>query len=91
MLQSGHHGSISYPTSPSNVVLNIPQNLDNILRPRVPLVPETVNVENPIVQTMNDALDHVNIQLDGNISEPPRLRARQKINYRQLHNYGRKY
>ena len=78
-LHSGRYQSISNPTSPSQVVLNERQGLENILNPRNPIVPETVAM-NQEVQRVDQALDEF---------QNRRMRARKKIDYAKLHNFGR--
>ena len=68
--------SISAPTSPSQVILDRAQNLENVLRPTTPIVPEAVTVD-PRVQV---------------IPTTPRRSARNENNttdYRHLHLYGK--
>ena len=69
--------STSAPTSPSQVVLDRAQNLENVLIPTAPIVPEAVTID-PRVQL---------------IPQPPRRSARNVNNtadYRRLHLYGKK-
>ena len=68
--------SISAPTSPSQVILDRAQNLENVLRPTTPIVPEAVTVD-PRVQV---------------IPTTPKRSARNENNttdYRHLHLYGK--
>ena len=68
--------STSAPTSPSQVVLDRAQNLENVLIPTAPIVPEAVTVD-PRVQI---------------IPTTPRRSTRNEnntTNYRHLHLYGR--
>ena len=86
MLRKSHEGSISMPTSPSQVELNRTQNLENILRRNHPVVPEAVSMDNGVVQNLQDALtltDAAPLQTTG-------LRKKQRINYLMLHKSGRK-
>ena len=69
--------STSAPTSPSEVMLNRSQNLQNILRPTAPLVPESILI-GPRVQV---------------IPPPPRRSSRnenkEKPDYKRLNKYGK--
>ena len=84
MLQSGNYRvSVSNPTSPSKVILNERQNLENILVPNRPLLPELVNLE-PIVQNLDQALDNVNIN---NEPDTRRRSARtERVDYYKMQN-----
>ena len=88
MLKSGRHESYSNPTSPSNVILDRTQNLEHVLRPRVPIVPETVNMENATVQALHNALEP---RIEDVQNEESRLRPRRHVDYQLLHKYGRKH
>ena len=68
--------SISAPTSPSQVILDRAQNLENVLRPTTPIAPEAVTVD-PRVQLFPTT---------------PKRSARNENNttdYRHLHLYGK--
>ena len=78
-LHSGRYLSISNPTTPSQVVLNERQRLENVLNPRNPIVPEAVAM-NQEVQRLDQALDE---------HQNRNLRARKKIDYAKLHKFGR--
>ena len=84
MLQSGNYRvTVSNPTSPSKVILNERQNLENILVPNRPLLPELVNLE-PIVQNLDQALDNVNIN---NEPDTRRRSARtERVDYYKMQN-----
>ena len=69
--------SISAPTSPSQVILDRAQNLENVLRPKTPIVPEAVTVD-PRVQLF---------------PKTPKRSARNENNmtdYRHLHLCGKR-
>ena len=87
MLRSDRYSSASNPTTPSQVILDKTQNLDKVLRPRSPLVPDTVNMNAGAVQTLSNALNNIN---DNENQEVTRPRRRQRIDYVQLHKYGTK-
>ena len=91
MLRSGHLESISNPTSPSNVLLHRVQNLESILLPRVPLIPDVVDMKNATVQVLHNVLNIEDLQVEDNTRRQSRLRAQPKINYQLFHEYGRKY
>ena len=69
--------STSAPTSPSNVVLDRSQNLENVLIPRAPIVPEAVTV-GPRVQLIPTTP-----------RRSVRNNARNTVDYRHLHLYGK--
>ena len=77
MVGSNRYASTSTPTSPSEVMLNRSQNLQNILRPTAPLVPESILI-GPRVQV---------------IPPPPRRSSRnenkEKPDYKRLNKYGK--
>ena len=63
--------SVTQPNSPNSVDLDRRQNLENVLRPTHPLVPDNVNVE--LVQNLETALPLRN------------LRNKPKVDYYKLH------
>ena len=71
--------SFSNPASPSEVVLDRVQNLNRVLNPRVPILPELVNI-GPQVQVLDRALT---------TRRSERNRNREKIDYKKLHEEGR--
>ena len=76
MVQSGNYGvSISNPTSPSLINLTERQNLERVLIPNHPLVPEQVQLA-PVVQNLNGALENM-------VRRSRRVSAR--IDYKRLH------
>ena len=76
MVQSGNYGgSISNPTSPSLINLTARQNLERILIPNHPLVPEQVQMA-PVVQNLDAALQNI---------ERRSRRVSVRIDYRKLH------
>ena len=76
MVQSGNYRvSISNPTSPSLINLAERQNLERVLVPNHPLVPEQVQLA-PVVQNLNDALENI---------ERRSRRVSVRIDYRRLH------
>ena len=81
MLQSGNYGvSVSNPTSPSMLNLNERQNLERILVPNHPLVPEHVQLA-PVVQNLTEALDNMEKEADARRSR----RVSVRLDYRRLH------
>ena len=74
--------SFSNPTSPSEVILDRVQNLQHVLNPRIPILPELVNL-GPQVQVLNQALSHETPR------RSERFRNRGKVDYRKLHEVGR--
>ena len=70
--------SKSQDNSPSNVSLHSCQNLSDALKPRHPIVPEAVILDQ--VQNVSRALEEVD-------ASPPRrsLRPKSKVNYFRLH------
>ena len=86
MLNSGDFRvSVSNPSSPSDVALSRRQNLNRVLNPRIPLVPEAVNLDSG-AQLLQHALGPV---------QAPRRSARNnskaKVDYRKLNSKGRKH
>ena len=84
LLKSSGYQFLSNPTSPSQVILDQPQNLENVLNPRIPLVTDDV-VLGPTVQILNQVLDPD--------QSPPRRRSareKPKVDYKYLNNFGRK-
>ena len=71
--------SLSNPTSPSEVVLDRAQNLNRVLNPRVPILPELVNL-GPQVQVLDQAL---------NQRRSERNRNKGKVDYKKLNEEGR--
>ena len=71
--------SLSNPTSPSEVILDRTQNLSRVLNPRVPILPELVNM-GPQVQVLEHAL---------NQRRSMRNRDKEKVDYKKLHEEGR--
>ena len=69
--------SSSAPASPSQVILDRPQDLGNVLRPRAPIVPESVVVSSRVQR----------------IPQSPRRSARSanrdRVDYASLHKYGK--
>ena len=84
MIHSDRYQSISCPTTPSQVQLDKRQNLEEILIPRNPIIPELVEVNDVIVQTMDRALEKVQDEI-GNRRRKSRRTTEAKIDYRQLH------
>ena len=84
MLQSGSYRvSISEPTTPSVINLNERQNLERILVPNHPLVPEQV-VLAPVVQNLNAALENIAIETNKRRSR----RAAVRLDYKKLNEEG---
>ena len=79
--------SVSNPNSPSSVALDRVQNLENILNPNAPLVPEAVNL-GPRVQNFNQALANVEIRRSSRIRS--NIDSKGKVDYRQLHEHGKR-
>ena len=88
MLRKSYSGSVSVPTSPTQVVLDSTQNLQHVLRPRFPLVPEAVDMNNSLVQNLEQALQETGLTYRDN---QPRLRKGRKINYKLFHEHGRRF
>ena len=88
MIRTERFDSRSHPTSPSNVLLHRPQDLNEVLHPRKPLVPETVRLDGT-VQTLNGALQDDRWTNSGTRRDSTR-RPRQSINYLTFHKHGRK-
>ena len=83
LLNSDRYQFLSNPTSPSQVILDVRQNLENVFNPRAPLVADNVSLDNRV-----QMLDHV---LD-DLNSPPRRRSARdipKVDYKVLHNFGR--
>ena len=83
LLNSDRYQFLSNPTSPSQVILDVRQNLENVFNPRAPLVADNVSLDNRV-----QMLDHV---LD-DLNSPPRRRSareKSKVDYKVLHNFGR--
>ena len=81
MLQSGNYGiSTSNPTSPSMINLTERQNLEQILVPNHPLVPEQVQLA-PVVQNLNDVLENI----DNETNRRRSTRGSVRLDYRKLH------
>ena len=79
MLQSDNYRiSISNPTSPSKVVLSERQNLENILVPNHPLIPEQVDLE-PIVQNFDQVLETIEVE-----ERRRSTRASVRLDYKKL-------
>ena len=76
--------SVSLPSTPSQVVLDRPQRLEEVLPQRNPLVPEAVQL-GPQVQHLNRAL--VEINTVGNNGRPRRS-TRKDINYEKYNETG---
>ena len=81
----GH--SASNPTSPSSVILENVQQLNRVLNPVIPLVPEAVNLENR-VQNLNRVLETIAFEEENTARRSKR--NTKVINYKELHNRGRK-
>ena len=86
MLNSGNFRvSVSNPSSPSDVALSRRQNLNRVLNPRIPLVPEAVNL-GPGAQLLHHALPP---------AQTPRRSVRNsskaKVDYRELNSKGKKH
>ena len=78
----------STPTSPSKVILNQVNNLNLVLKPNVPIVPDAVQLNNQ-VQMLNQALDHT---LDTTVRRSARiLEQGGQIDYRQMNEDGQKH
>ena len=75
--------SISNPSSPTEVVLHRPQILDRVLLPRVPLVPEVVNLDD--VQVLHHALEPA----QSPIRRSSRIESKPKVDYQKLHTEGK--
>ena len=75
---------LSNPSSPYNINLNERQNLNNVLNPNIPLLPDLVNM-GPRVQNLERAL---------NVDEPQEVRrsarAKNTVNYLKFHEEGKK-
>ena len=76
--------SLSNPSSPSDVILNRPQNLDRVLNPRVPLVPEAVNLDTG-AQLLHHALGPAQTP-----RRSTRISSKVKVDYLELHTKGKK-
>ena len=85
MLKTNRYESVSNPSSPSQVILDRRQNLESVLQPTVPIVPDVVQVNT--VQKLHCALDN-NEDHDQNLRRP-RLRTLPKIDYKLMHEYGK--
>ena len=88
MLKSNKYVTSSAPTTPSQVILTERQNLEQILRPRNPILPEVVNMDANTVQTVTQALSDPEIQAVR--ERQSRLRPQNKVDYAMLHRSGRK-
>ena len=86
MLHSNYRKSTSNPTSPSSVTLNQVQNLNTVLNPNAPIHPEVVNL-GPQVQNLDQALEV--IESDDNQRRRSSRNAK-KVDYKKLHNFGRR-
>ena len=90
MIKSNRYEPVSCPTTPSRVILKKTQNLENVLKQRKPLVPESVNMKDNTVQTLTQAL---NVQAQDDDKKrrerPIRSVTKQKMDYLHLHKYGR--
>ena len=76
--------SLSLPTTPSQVILNEPQLLEEVLPQRIPLVPEAVHL-GPQVQQLDRAL----LEINRNTGRPRRS-TRKDINYEKYNETGEK-
>ena len=76
--------SVSLPTTPSQVILDRPQLLEEVLPQGIPLVPEAVHL-GPQVQQLDMALQ----QLNQNTGRPRRS-TRKDINYEKYNETGKK-
>ena len=76
--------SVSLPTTPSQVILDQPQLLEEVLPRGIPLVPEAVHL-GPQVQQLDVALQ----QLNQNTGRPRRS-TRKDINYEKYNETGKK-
>ena len=89
MLRSNRYTSTSCPTTPSEVILNRPQNLNNVIQRRRPIIPETVRMESAGVQRFDRVLELINQRNDETPAvEPPRTRRGRRVDYLHLHKYG---
>ena len=86
MLHSNYRKSTSNPTSPSSVTLNQVQNLNTVLNPNAPIHPEVVNLGQQ-VQNLDHALEV--IENDDNQRRRSSRNAK-KVDYKKLHNFGRR-
>ena len=77
--------SLSNPTSPSVVNLSAAQNLENILLPRIPIVPEAVNMEPGAVQRLDEAYEN-----DRTRRQSARNQNKPKIDYKKMNNPWKK-
>ena len=75
---------LSNPSSPYNINLNERQNLNDVLNPNIPLLPDLVNM-GPRVQNLERAL---------NVDEPQEVRrsarAKNTVDYLKFHEEGKK-
>ena len=79
----------STPTSPSKVQTNEVNNLNLVLQPNIPLIPETVQLGTN-VQRLHHALNHVETSA---IRRSTRIQAKTeenglRIDYKKMHKYG---
>ena len=74
--QKQDQNSSSAPTSPSQVVLNRSQNLENVLNPRAPIVQEAIAI-GPRVQTIPSP------------RRSERNQSKERPDYRKLNKYGK--
>ena len=90
MLRSNRYESVSCPVTPSAVDLGRTQNLTKILKPRNPIVPEAVSMDEANVQTLKRALDACKNTGDTQTRDAPvRTSRKKKIDYLHLHKYGK--
>ena len=84
MLKSNRYQSISNPASPSDIILDRAQNLENILNPRIPIVADVVTL-GPEVQRFEQVLEQ-----EQSVATRRSSRQKPRVDYKQLNNYGRK-
>ena len=87
MVRSNRYASTSTPASPSEVQLDRRQDLRNVLQRGRPAGPEHVDMVDATVQRFDWALRNMNVNEQNAASG--RLRRRNRVDYRQLHRYGR--
>ena len=86
MLKSNRYQSISNPTSPSDIILDRAQNLENILNPRIPIVAETVAL-GPEVQRLDQVLNQNHNDI---VATRRSTRQKPEVDYKHLNTFGRK-
>ena len=86
---SSFRNAISNPTSPSKVMLDRVNNLNLLLRPNTPIVPQAVQLGNR-VQNLGQALDNGHRTASRQSARIQAYNREQggRINYRKMHLYG---